>query len=298
MKVRTEGLRKSIIRMAAAVLALLFAFLPAAAEETFPGISAAQYCFGMESRHHVSILMGDECRSEQPEGFRLLVIPRSPSLFLWLYSGEEQYAEILRVLDRALSAYPDGFFRNFRSEAGESRLKFLIGDRIEQNGRTFDSVTVSDTEGHSTVCLAADPAGTEAAAHRAIWYALEARILFKHPLAFRDWKNLNPRDFSYSREGTADAGASGPEEEEWFVNEQSKVSETEDRAAVFEAWMTRDDAWWAARPRLKEKARFLLQKIQSVIKMPFRKRTVSIAGAPAEARFTADFRTAGKSNMP
>lgn len=233
--------------------------------ETVPG-TAGELRFDIENRYHVSVLLGDECESVPTRGFELRILPRSPSVFHWMHHGEDQYTEVLRSLDRALSAYPQDFFKSLRSAAGETaRLQFLIGDGIVRDGKAYGGMTASDPAGHSSIFLAANAADAEASVHHALWYAMEARILFRAPMALKDWKTLNPQGFAYAEEESV-----LPEEErdpeDWFVNEEGRQNEQEDRAAVFEAYMTRDSAWWEARPHLQAKLKFLLVRIQGVFK--------------------------------
>ena len=251
-----------IRRITALLLAAMMMVSAAAAENAD---TAIRLRFAIESRYHVSVLMGEECMSVPTGGFELQVTPEDPSLFQWLCHGENQYTEVLRGLDRALSAYPDGFFRNFRSADGDSRLQFLIGDRIVRSGQTYGGMTVSNAAGHSSVFLAANAADIEASVHRALWYVMEARILFKAPTALNDWQNLNPEGFAYEEEESILPEAT-MDPEEWFVSEEARQNEKEDRASVFEAYMTGDSVRWDIRPHLRAKLDFLLVRIQGVFK--------------------------------
>lgn len=244
------------------LLALMLMVATAAAEKKE---TAVQLRFEIENRYHVSVLMGEECLGVPTSGFELQITPQGPSLFHWLYIGEEQYTEALKTLRSALSAYPEGFFRNFRSAAGDTRLQFLVGDRIIRGGQSYGAMTASDNAGHSSVFLAANATNPEASVHHALWHVIEARILFKAQMALKDWTNLNPEGFAYEEEESV---LSGTEEDpaEWFVNEEARQNEKEDRAAVFEAYMTKDDAWWDGRPHLQAKLKFLLLRIQGVFK--------------------------------
>lgn len=227
--------------------------------------SAMQFRFEIENQYHVSVLMGEECLEVPTSGFELQIIPQGSSLFHWLYVGEDQYTEALKSLNSALSAYPEGFFRNFKSAAGDTRLQFLVGDRIIRNGQSYGAMTASDTAGHSSVFLAANATNPEASVHHALWHVIEARILFKAPMALKEWTNLNPEGFAYEEEESVLPGTD-EDPAGWFVNEEAKQNEKEDRAAVFEAYMTKDDAWWDERPHLQAKLKFLLLRIQGVFK--------------------------------
>ena len=251
-----------IRRITAVLLAAMLMITAAAAEKDD---TAARLRFEIESRYHVSVLMGEECTDVPADGFELQIMPGEPSLFRWLYHGENQYAEVLRGLDRALSAYPDGFFRNFRSAAGDTRLQFLIGDRIIRGGKNYGGMTVSDADGHSSVFLAANAEDIEASVHRALWYVMEARILFRAPAVLKDWKNLNPEGFAYEEEESVLPEAA-EDPDGWFVDEEAKQNEKEDRASVFEAYMTGNSALWDGRPHLRAKLDFLLVRIQGVFK--------------------------------
>ena len=168
-------------RITAVLLALMLMVATAAAEKKE---TAVQLRFEIENRYHVSVLMGEECLGVPTSGFELQITPQGPSLFHWLYIGEEQYTEALKTLRSALSAYPEGFFRNFRSAAGDTRLQFLVGDRIIRGGQSYGAMTASDNAGHSSVFLAADATNPEASVHHALWHVIEARILFKESFHF------------------------------------------------------------------------------------------------------------------
>lgn len=256
------------IRRVTAVLlaAMLAAMLMVAAAAAEKEDTATQLRFKIESRYHVSVLMGEECVSVPTGGFELQITPENPSLFQWLYRGENQYTEVLRGLDRALSAYPGGFFRNFRSADGDSRLQFLIGDRIVRRGQTYGGMTVSDASGHSSVFLAANAADIEASVHRALWYVMEARILFKAPAVLDDWQDLNPEGFAYEDEDSI-LPETAEDPDEWFVSEAARQNEKEDRAAVFEAYMTGDSTLGEGHPHLRAKLDFLLVRIRGVFKV-------------------------------
>ena len=126
-----------MMRRITAVLLMLLLFpfgQQASAEEK----NAFKCRFDIENRYHVSILLGEECVSVPTSGFELQIIPRSPSVFHWVYHGEDQYTEVLQKLEKALSAYPQDFLKGLKSTTGETaRLQFLIGDRIVRDGRTY-----------------------------------------------------------------------------------------------------------------------------------------------------------------
>ena len=255
-----------MMRRITAVLLMLLLFpfgQQASAEEEK---NAFQCRFDIENRYHVSILLGEECVSVPTSGFELQIIPRSPSVFHWVYHGEDQYTEVLQKLEKALSAYPQDFLKGLKSTTGETaRLQFLIGDRIFRDGRIYGGMTASDNTGHSSVFLAANATDIEASVHHALWYAMEARILFRAPMSLNDWKKLNPQGFAYAEEESVLPGEE-TDPNDWFVNDEARENEKEDRAAVFEAYMTRDSAWWETRPHLQAKLKFLMQRVQGVFK--------------------------------
>ena len=210
----------------------------------------------MERRYDVTIEMGDEISHISSDRYDIRITEGGEMSLNRFYS-------LLMAMDDVLSAYPPGFFSHIRIPNYHDRLRFRLVDEVVRDG---ESVSGFQTvlQGHNDIVLPRNSAEANAI-HRLIWRAVEFRIRHENGEKFIGWADLNPKDFVYlAKPSLIEAGHENDEPEDWFVREYSKVNPREDMAAVFEAIMTKDNAWWATRPHLQEKAQFLMEKIRPV----------------------------------
>ena len=210
----------------------------------------------LERRYDVTIEMGNELSHISNDRYDIRIAAEEAA-------SSHRFYSLLMAMDDVLSAYPPGFFSHIRIPNFHDRLRFRLVDEVLRDG---ESVSGFQTvlQGHNDIVLPRN--GVKAnAIHRLIWRAVEYRIRHDSDEDFIGWADLNPEGFVYfAKPSLIEAGHENDEPEDWFVREYSKVNPREDMAAVFEAIMTKDDAWWAARPHLQEKARFLKDKIRPV----------------------------------
>ncbi len=217
----------------------------------------------LQGHYGISILTGEEC----------LFIPRDDIEIQVSFSetgetGEgafrnDQYEQLLMLLDDVLSVYPPSFFSRFaRQDADEpGGLRFLLVDRLFYKGDPASGMFYDAGGGWMDIWLSASGA-RERTIHHEIGHALEYQIRLEDPEAFSDWDTLNPEGFAYGEDAAAEDGAErNREPEDWFVREYSKHDVWEDRATVFEAIMLKDAEWWEARPHLQKKAEVLLRYV-------------------------------------
>lgn len=258
------GTEYPVIRAAVSLLLtvlLLFATVLSTWAEPATDDAEALRSF-LESHYGITIRMGDECRGDPSDSFEIRITPEGDTAFQQLVYGNRRFLDLLRLLDDVLSVYPPDFFSRFRLNRSYGGLKILLVDDILRDGIPRGGFqSGADADGKIRIWLSRAGA-KERAIHHEIGHAVDYRIRWKDPDAFNDWYELNPEDFLY----TGDFSGTGGDEEpdDWFVREYSKIDEYEDRATVFEALMTKDDAWWETRPYLRKKAEVFLEKAEPI----------------------------------
>lgn len=218
----------------------------------------------LQSVYGVTILIGKECSDYSLEDHEFRIIPDGDTPFQRLVAGNRRFCELLRLMDEAFTAYPPDFFYCFRTKRYPDKVRFLLVDEIRgTKGLSFNGIQTMGSRSFDIVFARTDC--DLALIHHEIWHAMEIRISLAKPMNFGTWKSLNPGGFKYTK--NYDAGADGWTDEEpddWFVREYSKSFETEDRATVFEAMMTKNEEWWSSRPHLQKKAKYLQRRIEPV----------------------------------
>ncbi len=249
---------KRVLSVILAVLMLCLA-LPVQSEGTDDVEALRSF---LESHYGISIRMGDECREYASESFQLVITPEGTTAFQQLVCGNQRFLDFLRLLDDTLSVYPPDFFSRFRLIRNYGGLRFLLVDDVLRDGVSLGGFqSGADAEGKILIFLSRAGA-KERAIHHEIGHAMDYRIRWKYPDAFDDWYELNPEDFLYTGDFSLTNGNEEPDD--WFVREYSKIDEYEDRATIFEALMTKDDAWWETRPYLRKKAEVFLEKAEPI----------------------------------
>lgn len=199
----------------------------------------------MEEAYGITILLSGQC--EEPIdfcGFPATTTDKST----WM--DEHYYIEnSLNELESALQLYPEGFFRQFRNEAGEyGLLVMLVESFSSENNAIGVHYTLNEWQ-----CVAVDISWTEATntyCHE-IWHATENKIQSAdyNLLDEETWSTYNPEGFSYS----LDYGMGYVDDTEWtylssdfgagsyFVDPYSRVDGKEDRARLMEYVMAYPD---------------------------------------------------------
>ena len=244
-----------------ALLVLCFV-LPAGAE--FAPEDAETLRDRLQSAYDITILIGKECSGYTLEDHEIRIVPEGDTPFQRLIAGNQRFCELLRLMDEAFAAYPPDFFSRFRTKRYPDNVRFLLVDEIlGTKGLLFNGIQTMGDRGFDIVFARTDC--DLALIHHEIWHAMEIRISLAKPMNFGTWKSLNPGGFKYTKNYAAGAdGWTDAEPDDWFVREYSKSFETEDRATVFEAMMTKDEEWWSTRPHLQKKAKYLQRRIEPV----------------------------------
>lgn len=256
-------------RLLACLLTVALLFGCARAEKPGSGFSLNGTAEAREIRSHlmsgylVTILIGDECLDVKPKGFKVSVSPDGKGSAPAIRGQNARYEVLIRLLEQALSVYSPFFF-----------YEFCPKDVYKQGGISFmlvNSITYKDCseagyflpDGNWMRIWLSASACEEWAVHHEIWHAIETKILREDPKAFADWEKLNPEGFAYSRDAAlVNSMKAHLEPDDWFVRGYGMSNVKEDRATVYEAIVTREEAWWADRPHLRKKADYLLNQIR------------------------------------
>lgn len=215
---------------------------------------------------------------EEKYGLKLLITEDELGSFSSAYSalpcGSEELPDYLDWLDRLLSRWPEGFFRELK---GKSREAFCIGlcTELRENGaRSANSAVTTTTEKCISVVLNVTRAveWERTLAHE-ICHAME--VGFAEFAAetgkniFEYWETrLNapeyPYFYSYTAKGLGDTAGTLAADKTGarFIDAYSRTYPYEDRARILEAlWMGEENAFLS--PYLKDKALFLSALIRA-----------------------------------
>lgn len=191
-----------------------------------------------------------------------------------MYDEVGSIEEALKRLEEVLQMYPEGFFRQFRNEAGERGLLVLL---VEEISDEMNVIGVSYTMGQwYPVAIDITSGQLRNTYCHEFWHATENRIgdLDESALNLAAWEDLNPAGFRYpgdAREGYWEDKQytyffGDPEEEVYFVDPYGKTNAKEDRARLMEYIMCAD--WEAEQmmkhPVLKNKLKLLSEAIREV----------------------------------
>ena len=237
--------------------------LPATLQE------ARDYADQLEERYGVTILLSAQAK-EACEAVWDATITTTDQ---WPLEDEAAaIARMLEALDRTLSLYPEGFFRQLRNDMGEEGVRFLpvghIENAVNAIGLTYETygwqniyidVTIDAFEG--TIC-------------HEIWHAIEGVILTRNWNAIDQeaWAACNPAGFLYNE----DAEEPDPNPSRWtffgefnaqdvyFVDEYSRTNAKEDRARIMEYIMASEDVAGALvqSPAIAQKLQIMCRAIR------------------------------------
>ncbi len=229
-------------------------------------------CFG------IRILMSAECAR-----FCELDSRYTEKLTDGLEDEAELIAIALETLERCLSRYPEGFFRQFREPDGSMGIRILLvgairGEEMETDflgyefyARGWENVAVDISWSYSDL---------DVTVYHELWHAMEDEILERQTWMFSDgWWRFNPSDFNYMLNYTS-YDSEGHEETFWgnvwendydpervyFVDTYGRVSAQEDRARIMESVMSWDEEFIEAMLRSSHvagKLHFMCQAVRS-----------------------------------
>ena len=180
----------------------------------------------MGNRFGVRVLVATEVLTMVPEGCE--VEPEYLS---------QAYQRDMKALERALSAYPKGFFEQ-ASEAAGSLTVSLVRSILQKDSPTENRETGMVYWNGDTACLVLTMGEElEQSFYHAMSHLIDTRVLGRS-LAYDDWEKLNPAGFAYdynyltNQERTDDAYLEG--EDRAFIDTFSMSFPREDRARIME----------------------------------------------------------------
>ena len=230
---------------------------------------------GMEKKYGVSILLANQCA------------PFTDRLNWSFTTTEEEFSRewldrSLAVLDKALAAYPAGFFSEFRTAGDMGGIRFLLTGAISPEGYPRVGFEGQKREWYNVVVDITSMEETNTY-HHEIWHAMEERLTNGGCTCFNweEWdEHLNPEGFGYSIDyylNGADPGhvlyVNGRPEgkDPYFVDLYGASHGTEDRARLYEAVMSPevyDSGKVLSSPHLAEKFRIMTEAIRTVWDAP------------------------------
>ena len=149
----------------------------------------------------------------------------------------QAYQRDMKALERALSAYPKGFFEQ-ASEAAGSLTVSLVRSILQKDSPTENRETGMVYWNGDTACLVLTMGEElEQSFYHAMSHLIDTRVLGRS-LAYDDWEKLNPAGFAYdynyltNQERTDDAYLEG--EDRAFIDTFSMSFPREDRARIME----------------------------------------------------------------
>lgn len=199
----------------------------------------------LEETYGIRILLSSQCEIPASHcGFPVTTTDQAEGM-----DEVENIKTSLNDLEAALRLYPEGFFKQFRNEAGEYGILVLLVAGFDAPNNAI-GVAYSIGEWY---CVAIDVYRTYSIGTycHEFWHAAESRI---HSIDYslldeETWKDCNPEGFTYSYEdglGYLDDwewtflnGGCGTES--YFVDAYSRVNEKEDRARLMEYVMAEED---------------------------------------------------------
>lgn len=205
----------------------------------------AREAAGLSERFGVEILLWQEALQVQPRDYYL--------------TGEYQILPIqntLDVLQKVLSGFPEGFFREATSRMGDGTLRICLVREIYSTADSAPQDSVGglqfweDGTNNPYLCLQIGKALEQSLYHE-LFHVLESRILSTGS-AFDNWEKLNPEGFCYDLNHSDYLSREAPElisgDTRAFVDYYSMTFPKEDRARIMEyASMPGNEAVFQAR---------------------------------------------------
>ncbi len=219
---------------------------------------------GLGARFGLQVKISDECRSIQ-DNYAVAAM-----------SDRAALEESLDLLEKELSRYPEGFFRQFVWDGIEGMDIYLAGALTGMTERSLDAGGGFTAAGDGRLRLVLDctePKKAVPVLHHEIAHGIERKLQSGGEILTDDsqWNALNPApdmyaesyqayaERDYAAEGLADYiyGMGTDPARICFTDPYALTYPTEDRARIFEYAMTEAyDGIWQTYPRLKAKLDF------------------------------------------
>lgn len=223
----------------------------------------------LEEKYKVTILMSTQCRDAVA-----LCQDRTIHLSDSLGSADEikGVRASLDALNRTLSLYPNGFFKQFRNKMGECGIRILLVGEIESKNGTVGVEFESFDWQNIAIDIRMTDTLDSIICHE-IWHATENHILSKDYTAFDPdkWRSINPKGFEYNES----SGSANKDPLKWtydtagnegiyFVDGYGRTNAKEDRARIMEYFMAHQDTakQLVKSPAIKQKMQMMCDAIR------------------------------------
>lgn len=202
----------------------------------------------------------------EKHGINILVYKDAVALEPWDYHLNYEYqTPVLRreldALDARLSSFPAGFLQTLRDKF--TGLTICIVRSVEgspESGSLTAANGIQFMDGFDAYIVLATSHDTEYALYHELSHLMETLVLTEST-AYDRWSNLNPPDFQYDYDLSANQHRDGSswlkEGSQYFIDTYSMFEPKEDRARLFEYAMTPGHEDLFHSPNLQQKLRQL-----------------------------------------
>lgn len=181
---------------------------------------------------------------------------------------EQAYAKTLPLLEKALSQFPQGFFKTLAKKTATGKLQICLVRSISgvpEEGTLARQSTLQYWNGGNAYLVLAMSENAEQDLYHGLMHAIDTRVL-SVCTAYYEWDRLNPEGFSYDNDYIKNLDRSPAyyleEDTRAFVDAFSMSFSREDRARVMEfACMAGNEAYFKS-PIMQQKLRMLCQGIR------------------------------------
>lgn len=223
----------------------------------------------LEEKYGVTILLSSRCRDAVAQ-----CQDRTIHLSDSLDSADEikGIRATLDALNRTLSLYPDGFFKQFRNKMNECGIRILLVGEIESdNGTVGVEFETLDWQNIAIDIRMTDT--LDSIICHEIWHATENHILSNDytALDIDKWYSINPKGFEYNES----SGSKSKDPLRWtydgagnegvyFVDSYGRTNAKEDRARIMEYFMVHPDVakQLVKSPAIKQKMQMMCDAIR------------------------------------
>lgn len=215
----------------------------------------ALYAQELSSKYGIEILVYRDAAAKEPWDYHLTYEHRADRL----------YRE-LEKLDRNLRVLPEGFLKTLADRF--TALKICIVQSIEgspESGNTDPVNGIQFMDGFDAYIVLAAEYDTAYSLYHELSHLIETVVLTEST-AYDRWELLNPEDFAYDNNYTANRSRDGSRwlqpGKEYFIDTYAMSYAKEDRARLFEYSMTDGHTARFASPNLQAKLRQLCTGIR------------------------------------
>lgn len=195
------------------------------------------YADGLEEKYAVHIFISGECAKEL----------ETTSIKTNTTDKEDLNNELLVIknglgtLDQVFSLYPDGFFRQFRTQNGEGGIYVYLAGNMSADYPVEAYASFDGTDRYRLVMNICQASNLKKNFYHELWHTTESKILTVNFDAFDydKWNKLNPTGFGYTQSYTEAVDdvtkwIYKSDDNVYFIDDYAKRYPHEDRARLME----------------------------------------------------------------